>query len=124
MVKYKQKKQQVLIKLFPDFRFLSFVGRGSLVAMIPNSWPVCRHVLRSTFKDLRSPELNHIKHLWDILEQGVKGHHTTPTNLTELWRALANIWQVIPVERFQKLVESMPRRVAAVIKIRGGPTRY
>ncbi|GFV42115.1 hypothetical protein TNCV_3544421 [Trichonephila clavipes] len=35
----------------------------------------------------------------------------------------ANIWQVIPVERFQKLVECMPRSVAAVIKGRGS-TRY
>ncbi|GFT60081.1 uncharacterized protein TNCV_2687531 [Trichonephila clavipes] len=55
---------------------------------------------------------------------GVKGHHAAPTKLTELWTALANIWRVIPVERFQKLVESMSRRVAAVIKARGGPPRY
>ncbi|GFU62816.1 hypothetical protein TNCV_4278991 [Trichonephila clavipes] len=49
---------------------------------------------------------------------------TSPTNLTELWAALANIWQVISVERFRKPVESMSRRVAAIIKIRGGPYRY
>ncbi|GFX78642.1 uncharacterized protein TNCV_30821 [Trichonephila clavipes] len=57
--------------------------------------------------------------LRDVWEQGIKGHHTAPTNITELWTAwtvLANIWLVIPVERFKKLVESMPRRVAAVIK--------
>ncbi|GFU98903.1 hypothetical protein TNCV_3381491 [Trichonephila clavipes] len=47
--------------------------------------------------------------------------HTAPTNLTELWTALANIWEVFPVEPFQKLVESMPCLVAAVIKARGGP---
>ncbi|GFW86545.1 uncharacterized protein TNCV_4333291 [Trichonephila clavipes] len=58
------------------------------------------------------------------MQFGMTGHHTAPTNLTELWTALVNIWQVIPVDRFQKLVESMPRRVAAVIKARGGPTRY
>ncbi|GFV53023.1 transposable element Tc1 transposase [Trichonephila clavipes] len=72
----------------------------------------------------RSPDLNPIKQLRDVLEQGMKGHHTAPTNLTELWTTLANIWQVILVERFQKLVESMPRRVAALIKARGGQTRY
>ncbi|GFT00076.1 hypothetical protein TNCV_420921 [Trichonephila clavipes] len=45
-------------------------------------------------------------------------------NLTELWAALANNWQVIPVERFQKLVESMPHRVAGIIKVKRDPTRY
>ncbi|GFV63970.1 transposable element Tcb2 transposase [Trichonephila clavipes] len=38
-----------------------------------------------------SSDLNPIEHLWDILEQGVKGHHTAPANLTELWTALAKI---------------------------------
>ncbi|GFY29926.1 transposable element Tc1 transposase [Trichonephila clavipes] len=47
-----------------------------------------------------------------------------PNAHAELWTALANIRQVIPVIRFQKLVESMPRRVAAVFKARGGSTRY
>ncbi|GFU37233.1 uncharacterized protein TNCV_4272341 [Trichonephila clavipes] len=42
----------------------------------------------------------------------------------ELWTSLANTWQVIPVEHSEKLVESMPRRVAVVIKSKGGSTRY
>ncbi|GFV74244.1 transposable element Tcb2 transposase [Trichonephila clavipes] len=49
-------------------------------------------------KPPRSPDLNHIEHLWDVLEQGVKGYHIAPTNLIELWTVLANIWLVIPVE--------------------------
>ncbi|GFV27723.1 transposable element Tcb2 transposase [Trichonephila clavipes] len=72
----------------------------------------------------RSPDLNPIDNLWDVLEQDVKGNHTAPTYLTELWTALANIWQVIPIEHFKKLVESMPRHMAVVIKARKGPTRY
>ncbi|GFT89775.1 transposable element Tcb2 transposase [Trichonephila clavipes] len=67
-----------------------------------------------------SPHLNHIENIWDALEQGVKGHYMVSTNLTGL---LLNIGPVIPVERFQKLVEYMPRRVAAVIEVRGGPSR-
>ncbi|GFW20223.1 hypothetical protein TNCV_1855471 [Trichonephila clavipes] len=41
-------------------------------------------------------------------------------------RLRPNIWQVIPVEleNSRKLVEFIPRRVTAVIKARGGPTRY
>ncbi|GBM30370.1 hypothetical protein AVEN_21485-1 [Araneus ventricosus] len=72
----------------------------------------------------RSPYLNPIEHLWDVLEKGVKAHHTTPAPLTLLWTALDDVWQAIPVEHFCKLFESVPRRVAAVIKAREGPTRY
>ncbi|GFV71964.1 transposable element Tcb2 transposase [Trichonephila clavipes] len=71
----------------------------------------------------RSPVLNYFEHLCNVLELGMKGHHTAPTNLTEKWTTLANIWQAIPVERFQKIVESMLLRMAAIIKARGGPTR-
>ncbi|GFW66727.1 transposable element Tcb2 transposase [Trichonephila clavipes] len=53
----------------------------------------------------RSPDLNPIEHLREVLEQGLKGYHT-PMNLTELWTALASILQVIPMKRFQKLVKS------------------
>ncbi|GFT86590.1 transposable element Tc1 transposase [Trichonephila clavipes] len=71
----------------------------------------------------RSADLNRIELLWDVLEQYVKGRHTSPTNLTELWTALANIWLVTPVERFHKLVESMPRCGTGIIRVRGGPIR-
>ncbi|GFV45877.1 transposable element Tcb2 transposase [Trichonephila clavipes] len=57
----------------------------------------------------RSPDLNPVEYLWDVLERGVKGHHTAPTDFTEFLAALANIWGVVPVGRFQKLVQSMPR---------------
>ncbi|GFT10262.1 hypothetical protein TNCV_3735311 [Trichonephila clavipes] len=60
----------------------------------------------------------------DVLEQGVKDSHTAPTILTEFWIALANIPQIFLVERLKKLFEYMSRHVAAVIEVRGGPTRY
>ncbi|GFX13289.1 transposable element Tcb2 transposase [Trichonephila clavipes] len=72
----------------------------------------------------RNPDSYSIEHPWDVLEQGLKDHHTVLMNLTELWTALATIWKVITVERFQKLVEYIPRRVAVVIKARRGTTRY
>ncbi|GFV02933.1 hypothetical protein TNCV_2743961 [Trichonephila clavipes] len=69
------------------------------------------------------PESNPIEHLWDVLERGLKGHHTSLTHLTELGTALANIWQVILMECFPKVTEYMPRRVVVVIKATEGPTR-
>ncbi len=47
-----------------------------------------------------------------------------PTNLQQLCDAIMSIWTKISEECFQHLVESMPRRIKAVLKAKGGPTRY
>ncbi|GFY09541.1 hypothetical protein TNCV_4322192 [Trichonephila clavipes] len=54
---------------------------------------------------------------------GVSSKTTVPLT-SPGWLLDANIWLVIPMERFKKFVKSMPRRVAAVIKFIGGPIRY
>ncbi len=46
------------------------------------------------------------------------------TNLQQLRDAIMSIWTKIYDECFQHLVESMPRRINAVLKAKGGPTRY
>ncbi len=47
-----------------------------------------------------------------------------PTNLQQLRDAIMSIWIKISEECFQHLVESMPRRIKAVLKAKGGPTHY
>ncbi len=47
-----------------------------------------------------------------------------PTNLHQLRDAISSIWTKISEECFQHLVESMPRRIKAVLKEKVGPTRY
>ncbi len=47
-----------------------------------------------------------------------------PTNLQQLRDAIMSIWTKISEECFQHLVESMPRRIKAVLKGKGCPTRY
>ena len=37
---------------------------------------------------------------------------------------MAEVWENIEPEVCQKLIESMPRRVEAVIKAKGGHTKY
>ncbi len=41
------------------------------------------------------------------------------TNLQQLCDAIMTIWTKISEERFQHLVESMPRRIKAVLKTKG-----
>lgn len=72
----------------------------------------------------QSPDLNPIEHLWDELERRLKGCPHRPTSVTELTCLLQAEWKKIPLAVVQRLVESMPRRVAAVIAARGGSTNY
>jgi transposase len=72
----------------------------------------------------QSPDLNPIEHLWDILERKVRAHKPHPKNLNELMEVLLEEWGKIEPEVLTNLVESMPRRVQAVIDSHGNPTRY
>ncbi len=47
-----------------------------------------------------------------------------PTNLQQLRDDIMSIWTKISEECLQHLVESMPQRIKAVLKAKGGPTRY
>ena len=46
------------------------------------------------------------------------------TNKAELWTALQEGWQALPVDLLTRLVDSMPRRLQAVIDSKGYPTKY
>jgi len=72
----------------------------------------------------QSPDLNPIEHLWDELERRIRAKTVHPKNLGELEVFLQECWSQIQREVYQNLVESMRRRVEAVIKARGYPTRY
>lgn len=72
----------------------------------------------------QSPDLNPIEHLRDVVEREIRIMDVQPTNLRQLCDAIMSIWTKISEECFQHLVESMPRRIEAVLKAKGGPTRY
>jgi len=71
-----------------------------------------------------SPDLNPIEHLWDELDRRVRARARTPTTQKELFEALQEEWNNIPLQRVQALTISMPRRCQAVNASRGGHTRY
>ena len=72
----------------------------------------------------QSPDLNPIEHLWDVVEQEIRIMDVRSTNPQQLRDAFMSIWTNISEECFQHLVESMPRRIKAVLKAKGGPTQY
>ncbi len=67
----------------------------------------------------QSPDLNPIEHLWDVVEREIRIMDVQPTNLQQLRDALMSIWTKISEECCQHLVESVPRRIKAVLKAKG-----
>lgn len=72
----------------------------------------------------QSPDLNPIEHLWAHLKRQLAAYETEPTSIDELWERVELEWEKIPVQACIDLIESMPRRIAAVLKAKGGYTKY
>ena len=69
-----------------------------------------------------SPDLNAIEHLWGILKWKVKVRKVS--NICQLCDTVMEEWKSIPVANYKALVNSMPRRVKAVLDNDGGHTKY
>jgi transposase len=72
----------------------------------------------------QSPDLNPIEHLWSHLKKRLGEYLSPPSGVLDLWDRVQAEWDKIEPEVCQNLIESMPRRVAAVLKARGGYTKY
>ena len=72
----------------------------------------------------QSPDLNPIEHLWSHLKKKLGEYQSPPAGILELWERVEKEWNNIPASVCQDLIESMPRRVAAVLAAKGGHTKY
>lgn len=72
----------------------------------------------------RSPDLNPIEHMWDKLKRAVYARNPVPTTVPELREAITQEWENIPQDFIKNLINSMPNRLEAVIRARGGNTPY
>ena len=72
----------------------------------------------------RSSDLNPIEHVWDAIGRRLRARIPAPDNLNQLSEVLREEWEMIDQDYIRHLIEGMPRRIAAVIRARGGNTRY
>ena len=72
----------------------------------------------------QSPDLSPIEHQWVHLKRQLDQYPTAPKGVWEIWERVVEEWNKIPSEVCQNLIESMPRRLEAVIKAKGGHTKY
>jgi transposase len=70
----------------------------------------------------QSPDLNPIENLWSILDNNLKDRR--PQSKAELFQVLQDGWNALDIGLLRRLVESMPRRIQAVIDANGYMTKY
>ncbi len=69
-----------------------------------------------------SLDLNRIEHLWGILKRKVEERKVS--NIHQLCDVVMEEWKRTPVATCESLVNSMPKRVKAVLENNGGHTKY
>jgi len=69
-----------------------------------------------------SPDLNPIENLWQYLDASCKDRKCNTKD--QLFEVLQEAWNRIPKDYLNSLVESMPRRLNAVIDAKGYATKY
>ena len=72
----------------------------------------------------QSPDLNPIEHVWAQLKYQLLHYDKPPAGINELWERIKVEWPKIDSAFCSKLYASMPKRMKAVIKAKGGWTSY
>ena len=70
----------------------------------------------------RSPDLNPIENIWAWIDKRLVKESIA--SVAQLQQAFEKLWKEFPRELCIRIVEYMPRRVRACVKVRGAHTKY
>nr|CAH7728608.1 unnamed protein product [Callosobruchus chinensis] len=71
-----------------------------------------------------SPDMNPIEHVWGYVSRAIFNRNNHPRSTQELIVVTTEEWDNIPQEVINNLIIGMHRRVDALIRSRGGNTKY
>lgn len=68
--------------------------------------------------------MNPIEHLWQYMKSRLTAQTKRASSNDELFNRIQKEWRSIPDSYLLALAETMPERIASVLKNRGRATRY
>src|SRR5438045_6308248 len=71
-----------------------------------------------------SPDLNPIENIWSYMKDIIGKDYGEVSSVAEMKRIVRSMWENFKDEQWDKLIESLSERIAAVIAVKGGSTRY
>ncbi|GFU91723.1 transposable element Tcb1 transposase [Trichonephila clavipes] len=108
-------------------------GLATAIFQQDNARPHVAHIVQRFFVNhqiellpwpARSPDLSPIESMWSMDAQRLTQIKPPAATSDQLWQRVEAAWSDVPQEHIQRLFESMPRRVAAVISNNGGYSGY
>ena len=72
----------------------------------------------------QSPDLNPIENLWHELKLKLASYQNKASSIEELWDRCNKEWNDIKPEKCQDYINTMPKRIKAVIRNKGRITKY
>ncbi|CAB5385256.1 unnamed protein product [Rhizophagus irregularis] len=72
----------------------------------------------------QSPDINPIENIWSYIEVKIHQRDSQPSSVSQLEQWVKEEWDAVPADYYRNLIKSMPRRIQAVIAVKGGPTKY
>lgn len=126
--------EEVLKPHFVPFykRMVRKYGKGVIIqedgakyhfAKIPTAYKTL-HKVKLFPWPAQSPDLSPIENLWKQLKDAISARRHRIRTIEEMEYALRQEWDKIRKETLAALVESMPRRIAQMLKNKGGSTKY